>query len=73
MPRISILHKNVPNVIGAITQQISSEGLNIENMTNQSRGIYAYTVLDVDAKPSFMLRDKLQALDTVYRARLLMP
>ena len=73
MPRISILHKNVPNVIGAITQQISSEGLNIENMTNQSRGIYAYTVLDVDAKPSFMLRDKLQALETVYRVRLLMP
>ena len=73
MPRISILHKNVPNVIGAITQLISGEGLNIENMTNQSRGAYAYTVLDVEAKPSFMLRDKLQALDTVYRARLLMP
>ena len=73
MPRITVLHKNVPNVIGAITQQISSEGLNIENMTNQSRGAYAYTVLDVDAKPSYMLRDKLQALDTVYRVRLLMP
>ena len=73
MPRIAILHKNVPNVIGAITQQMSSEGLNIENMTNQSRGAYAYTVLDVDAKPSYMLRDKLQALDTVYRVRLLMP
>lgn len=73
MPRITVLHKNVPNVIGAITQRISEEGLNIENMTNQSRGAYAYTVLDVDAKPSYMLRDKLQALDTVYRARLLMP
>ena len=73
MPRISILHKNVPNVIGAITQLMSGEGLNIENMTNQSRGAYAYTVLDVDAKPSYMLRDKLQALDTVYRVRLLVP
>ena len=73
MPRISILHKNVPNVIGTITQLMSGEGLNIENMTNQSRGAYAYTVLDVDAKPSYMLRDKLQALDTVYRVRLLVP
>ena len=44
-PRISILHKNVPKVIGSITQLISGEGLNIENMTNQSRGAYAYTVL----------------------------
>jgi len=73
MPRVSILHKNVPNVIGAITQIISGEGLNIENMVNQSRGAYAYTVLDVDAKPSTLTRDKLHALETVYRARLLMP
>ena len=73
MPRVSVLHKNVPNVIGAITQLISGEGLNIENMVNQSRGAYAYTVLDVDAKPSTLLRTKLLSLDTVYRARLLMP
>ena len=73
MPRISILHKNVPNVPGAITQVISGERLNIENMVNQSRGAYAYTVLDVDAKPSVLLRTKLLALDTVFRARLLMP
>ena len=72
-PRISILHKNVPNVLGAITQVISGESLNIENMVNQSRGAYAYTVLDVDAKPSVLLRGKLLALDTVFRARLLMP
>ncbi|MBR6221790.1 MAG: phosphoglycerate dehydrogenase [Clostridia bacterium] len=73
IPRITILHKNVPNVIGAITQIISGEGLNIENMVNQSRGAYAYTVLDVDAKPSALTREKLQALETVYRTRLLMP
>ena len=72
-PRISILHKNVPNVLGAITQVLSAEGLNIENMVNQSRGAYAYTVLDVDTKPSVLLRGKLLALDTVFRARLLMP
>ena len=73
LPRITILHKNVPNVIGAITQIISGEGLNIETMVNQSRGAFAYTVLDVDARPSAMTRDKLRALDTVYRTRLLMP
>ena len=73
MPRVTVLHKNVPNVIGAITQIISGEGLNIENMVNQSRGVYAYTVLDVDAKPSALTREKLQKLDTVYRTRLLMP
>ena len=73
MPRISILHRNVPNVLGAITQVTSGERLNIENMVNQSRGAYAYTVLDVDEKPSPQLRAKLMAMDTIFRARLLMP
>ena len=73
MPRLSILHRNVPNVLGAITQITSGERLNIENMVNQSRGAYAYTVLDVDEKPSPQLRAKLMAMDTIFRARLLMP
>lgn len=73
VPRVAVLHKNVPNVIGAITQVLSEEGLNIENMVNQSRNGYAYTVLDVAAKPSEALLDKLDKLETVYRVRLLMP
>ena len=73
MPRVTVLHRNVPNVIGGITQALSQEGLNIENMVNQSRGAYAYTVLDVAAQPSDALLDKLRALEPVYRVRLLMP
>ena len=73
MPRIAILHQNVPNVIGSITQAMSAERLNIENMVNQSRGAYAYTVLDVGTMPSEALLDSLRALDTVYRVRLLTP
>ena len=73
MPRIAILHKNVPNVIGGITQVISGEGLNIENMVNQSKGAYAYTVLDVSVAPSEDLLARLSALEPVYRVRLLKP
>lgn len=72
-PRISILHKNVPNVIGSVTRIISEEGLNIANMTNQSRGAYAYTVLDVEGNPSEKLLNDLRNLETSYRVRLLMP
>ena len=73
MPRVAVLHKNIPNVIGGITQVLSEEGLNIENMVNQSRGVYAYTVLDVATQPSDALMEKLRALSPVYRVRLLMP
>ncbi len=73
LPRVAVLHKNVPNVIGTITGQISGEGLNIENMVNQSRGSYAYTVLDIAGKPSPALLEALSVPDTVYRVRLLLP
>ena len=73
VPRITVLHQNVPNVIGAITQRLSSEGLNIENMVNQSRGALAYTVVDVSARPSEALIESLHSLETSYRVRLLMP
>ena len=73
IPRIAMLHKNVPNVISSITMVLSEEALNIENMVNVSRGSYAYTVVDVGCAPSQRLIDKLGQLDTMFRARLLMP
>ena len=73
VPRICLLHQNVPNVIGSITKVLSEEALNIENMINVSRGSYAYTVVDVGHAPSERLVNKLGTLDTMYRARLLMP
>ena len=71
MPRLTVLHQNVPNVIGTITQQISGEGINIENMANQSRGAYAYTVVDLATRPSDTLLRNLRAMGTVYKVRLL--
>ena len=73
IPRIAMLHQNVPNVISSITMVLSEEALNIENMVNVSRGGYAYTVVDVCHAPSDRLLKKLSALDTMYRVRLLMP
>ena len=49
------------------------EALNIENMVNVSRNSYAYTVVDVGHAPSERLVKKLSALETMYKARLLMP
>ena len=60
-------------MIGTVTGLVASANINIENMVNQSRNGYAYTVLDVAAKPSEALLDKLDKLETVYRVRLLMP
>ncbi len=73
MPRLTVLHQNVPNVIGTVTGILAEAKLNIENMVNQSRGAYAYTVLDLSDKPNGAALAAIESLDAVYRARLLMP
>ena len=42
-----------------------------ENMVNKSKGDYADTVLDLNAEPSQEVLDKITAMDTVYRVRLI--
>ena len=48
--RLVILHKNVNNILAQITTTVANEGINIANLTNQSKGGYAATILDVDAE-----------------------
>ena len=47
--RISVIHKNVPNILSTITSAVAGVGLNIENMVNSSRGAMACTVLDTES------------------------
>lgn len=48
--RVAVFHKNVPNMVGQITNAISNYNLNIADMVNRSRGDYAYTMIDIDGE-----------------------
>ncbi len=48
--RITVLHKNIPNMIGQFTTLLAGKDVNISNMTNKSRGEYAYTIIDVQTQ-----------------------
>ncbi len=48
--RVCINHTNNPGIIAKFTNGISSQGANIESLVSQSKGEYAYTLLDVDKK-----------------------
>lgn len=73
MPRIAdggrllILHKNVPNILSAITSHISAEGINIENMANRSRGNYACTIIDTPEHASDKLIEKISEIENIIR------
>lgn len=69
--RITIIHKNVPNVISKITATVAEENINIDNMVNKSRGEYAYTMLDTDADVSEEAIAAIAALDEAIRVRVI--
>lgn len=68
--RIALIHKNVPTMITQITQAISDEKLNIDNLTNKSKKDYAYTMVDVDGDVSQGLIAKLSAIENVVRVNV---
>ncbi len=69
--RICVPHANVPAVITKITAAVSDEGLNIENMTNKSKGDHAYTMVDVSSIPSEAAVNAIKAVEGVYRVIVL--
>lgn len=46
--RITLVNKNVPNIVAQISTAVSEMGINIANIINKSKGDYAYTLLDLD-------------------------
>ncbi len=69
--RICVLHQNVPSILTKITAAVADEGLNIENMTNKSKGENAYTVLDVSSTPSDDAIARISAVEGINRVRVI--
>ena len=69
--RLCILHRNVPAMLANITALLSRDGVNVENMTNKSKGNYAYTIVDVGQRVGDAVADEIRAVDGVLRVRVL--
>ncbi len=69
--RVAICHKNLKNMLNQYTVIITEEGLNIEHMTNASRGDYAYSMFDLSDEPSAQALAKLAAIEGVLKVRLI--
>lgn len=68
--RITIAHKNIVNMIGQFTTTLAEEGVNISDMTNKSKGDYAYSMFDLDSPASEHLVCALEAIDGVSKVRI---
>lgn len=69
--RICVIHKNSPGLLTRITAVLSDEGVNVENLTNKSKGEYAYTVVDIGSRVGDKDIDGIKAIEGVLRVRYL--
>ena len=67
--RITILHRNIPNMLNRFTTVVTDENINISDLMNRSKGEYAYTMLDLDSIPSAKAIEALRNIDGVLRVR----
>ena len=68
--RVALLHKNIPNMISQVTSILGREGVNIADMTNKSKGEYAYTMIDLESAASAKALDELCRIEGVFRVRV---
>lgn len=69
--RITICHKNIPNMLTQFTSVFSKKGGNVSGMISQARGDYAYSILDSDAAPTAEDVAALEAIDGVVKVRVI--
>ena len=67
--RITVIHKNQPNMIATITDTISRDGINIASFEDKNRGEIAYSIIDIDETPAQKVLDDITAINGVIKVR----
>jgi len=74
--RVTVINRNEPGMLAKISEEFAKANLNIVQQVNNSRGIVAYNVIDVDPATAETvdledLQEKLTMLDGVLSSRVL--
>ena len=69
--RICVMHKNVTGIIAKISSDLSEHGVNIENMTNRSRGDLAYTICEINGSVPEGFLDQISGAPNVIRVNMI--
>ncbi len=67
--RIAICHHNIPNMLGQFTATLAGENINISDMTNKSKGDWAYTLVDLETPTTPQMIEKIEAIEGVLKTR----
>ncbi|MCI9531576.1 MAG: 3-phosphoglycerate dehydrogenase [Lachnospiraceae bacterium] len=69
--RVAVLHKNQKGIIGKYTAILGNNNINISDMTNKSRGDYAYSLLDLDSPMTEEAVELLKQSEGVLKVRVI--
>lgn len=69
--RMVVLHKNVPNMLGSISSVLGSDKVNIESLSNRSRGNFAVSIIDADSKINETVIKDVEEIEGVIRVNLI--
>lgn len=72
--RLTIVNKNIPNMVGQISSGLAKYFINIEDILNRSRGNYAYTVIDIAETDDAVLNEvieKIKEIDGIVNVRII--
>lgn len=69
--RVTIIHKNIPNMLTRFSAALAECSINIPHMLNKSKKEYAYTIMDADSTVSEDMIDKIKAIEGVLMVRVI--
>jgi len=69
--RIAIIHENIPKMLSQISNEVSKDKLNIENLVNGSKGSMAYTIIDVESDVDDLIVKQISDINGVIRVRVI--
>ena len=69
--RLTVMHKNVRNVLNYVTELIGNDGVNISNMLSQAQDDFAYAILDLDDNLNTKTINEICEYKDIVRIRVL--
>ena len=67
---VCVIHKNVPTMLAQISNAISGEGLNIENLSSRSKKEMGYSVFEITGVCPDSVIEKLLSVDGIIRVNV---
>jgi D-3-phosphoglycerate dehydrogenase len=69
--RLTVINRNIPNMVGQITTILAEEKINIMDLINRHRDDYAYNIIDTEQRIPETALAKIRKVEGIIRERII--